>query len=131
MSLENVEIVRGSFAEWAETGQLAFRLLDPKVEWHTRIDLPDSSVYCGHDGVAKLAQDWDTVFEDPRFEVEDYIDRGDCVVVPMVLRGRIRGSEQDLEMPETWVLKLCDGIVVEVHEYCTLAEALDAAPVES
>jgi ketosteroid isomerase-like protein len=58
--------------------------------------------------------------------VEDYIDRGDYVVVPMVLRGRIRGSGEEVSMPETHVIKMRDGVAVEVREFPTLDEALEA-----
>lgn len=126
MSPGNVAIVRGSLEEAAETGQPALRRVDPEVEWHTLADLPDSDVYRGHEGVAALVQQWNASFEDPRFEVEEYIDRGDCVVVPMILTGRVRGSEQDVAMPETWVVRLRDGMIVEVREYRTVDEGLEA-----
>ncbi len=130
MSLQNVEIIRGAFEQWAETGRLAFEYLDQEVEWHTRADLPDSGVYRGHGGVAALSKEWGASFDDPRFEVEDYLDRGDRVVVPLVLSGRIRGSEQEVAMPETWVHTLREGMVVEVRECRTLDEALEAAALE-
>ena len=130
MSLQNVEIIRSAFEEWRETGRIALRYLDREVEWHTRADLPDSGVYRGHDGVAALLKEWGASFDDPRFEVEDYLDRGDRVVVPLVLSGRIRGSEQEVAMPETWGYKLREGIVVEVREYRTIDEALEAMALE-
>lgn len=52
------------------------------------------------------------------------------VVVPMVLRGRIRGSGEEVAMPETHVVKIRDGMIVEVREYPTLAEALEAVNLE-
>lgn len=126
MSSGNIEVIRGTFEEWDKTGQLVYRRLDPEIEWHTRADLPDSGVYRGHEGVDALLQEWAGLFENPRFEVEDYIARGDCVVVSMVLRGRIRGSEQDVAMPETWVFRLRDGLIVEVREFATVDEGLEA-----
>ena len=131
MSPENVEIIRGTFEEWAQTGELVYRRLDPEIEWQTRADLPDSGVYRRHDGVTALTQEWGTLFEDLRFEVQEYIDRGDCVVVPLVVRGRIRGSEQDVTMLETWVMRLCDGLIVQVHEYGTVEEGLQGVALEA
>lgn len=119
MSQANVELVRGSFGESGGTGQGVLRILDPEIEWHTRADLPDSGVHRGHEGVAALFQGWLGSFD-------DFIDRGDYVVVSMVLRGRIRGSEQEVAMPESWVFRLRDGLAVEVHEYQTLDEALES-----
>jgi ketosteroid isomerase-like protein len=91
-------------------------LFDPEIEWHTRADLPDSGVHRGHEGAAALVQEWVGSFEDLHFDIEDVIDRGDCVVISMVLRGRIRGSDEEVSMPETHVHKMRDGMTVELRE---------------
>jgi hypothetical protein len=44
----------------------------------------------------------------------------------MVLRGRIRGSGEEISMPETHLIKMRDGVAVEVREFPTLDEALEA-----
>jgi len=46
--------------------------------------------------------------------------------VSVVLRGRIRGSDEEVSVPETHVLKILDGMAVEGREYRTLDEALEA-----
>lgn len=130
MSQENVAIIRRSFQEHAQTGQLGFAHMHPEIEWHTRADLPDSGVHRGHAGVSALVQGWMESFEDLRAEAQDYIDRGDYVVVPVVLRARVRGSDQNIAMTEIWVHKLHQGKLLEVREYLTLDEALDAVPGE-
>jgi ketosteroid isomerase-like protein len=66
------------------------------------------------------------LFENLRFDIEDVIDRRDYVVLPMVLRGRIRESDEEVAMRETHVCKIRDGLLVEVREYQTLEEALKA-----
>ena len=101
--------------------------LDPEVEWHTAADLPDSGVHRGHAGVAALIQEWVNSFEDFRTDVEELIDGGQYVVAPLVLRGRVRGSDEEVALPETHVWKLREGKVVEVREYRTLEQALEAA----
>jgi ketosteroid isomerase-like protein len=71
-------------------------------------------------------REWVASFDDFRADTEDFIDGGDCVVVPMVLRGRVRGSQEEVSMRETWVWKVRDGLVAEIHEFATLEEALKA-----
>jgi ketosteroid isomerase-like protein len=140
MSQENVEIVRQAFAAYeaavsAPNPQDAIRasierFADPEIEWHTSSDLPDSGVYRGHDGVAALIQEWLNSFEDYRVDPEEFIGRGEYVVVPLVLRGRIPGSresDQEVTLPRTHVYKVREGKVVEVREYPTLEQALEAA----
>ncbi|HMD55913.1 MAG TPA: nuclear transport factor 2 family protein [Solirubrobacteraceae bacterium] len=126
MSHENVELVRAGYEEANRLGEPAWWFLAPDIEWHTRADLPDSEVYRGHDAVRALFQEWTNAFEDARFDIQDVLDRGDYVVVPTVLRGRIRGSADEVAMPETHVLKIRDGMAVELREYATLDEALEA-----
>jgi len=126
VSRQNVELIRGAYAEWAETGRPVYRILDPEIEWHTRADLPDSGVHRGHDGFGAVMREWVASFDDFHADIDDFIDGGDCVVVPMVLRGRVRGSKQEVSMHETWVWKVRNGMVVEIHEFPTLEEALKA-----
>ena len=44
----------------------------------------------------------------------------------MVLRARLKGSGEEVAMPETHVWKLREGKVIEVHEYGTKEAALEA-----
>ena len=90
MSEENVELIRRIYEEFDRTrrGSIEERqravlsAADPEVEWHTATDLPDSRVYRGHDGVAALIQEWVNSFEGFRVDAEEFIDRGEYVVVP-------------------------------------------------
>ena len=100
MSQENVERVRRAYRLYQETQQPDYELLRRDVTWHTARDLPDSATYRGHDGVAELYSEWIGSFEDFRVEVEEIIDDG--------------------------VWKLLDGKAVEIREYRTRAEALEA-----
>jgi hypothetical protein len=106
MSRENVELVRSAYEEFDRARQPPLSVLDPEVEWHTAADLPDSGVHRGHDGVGALIQEWVNSFEDFRADVTEFIDRDDYVVVPLVLRGRIRGSDEEVALPETHVWKM-------------------------
>jgi hypothetical protein len=108
-------------------------LAHPEVEWHTSSDLPDSGVYRGHDGLAALIQEWVNSFEDFRVDPEEFIDCGEYVVVPVLLRGRIPGSresDQEVTLPHAHVYKLRESKLVEAREYLTVEQALEAAGLE-
>lgn len=126
MSQENVELVRSFYADSA-SGRLVMGILDPQIEWYSRADLPDSGVHHGRAGVAALLGAWFNSFGDFHADFDDFIDLGDYVVVPMVLRGRVRGSSKAVAMPETHVWKMHKGLAVEVREYHDKDEALKAA----
>jgi ketosteroid isomerase-like protein len=128
MSEENVERVRRAYQLYEETQQPDYQLLHRDVAWHTARDLPDSDIYRGHDGVAELYSEWIDSFEDFRVEVEEMIDGGrDTIVVMTRLRGRFRGSTEEVDLIEAHVWKLHDGKAVEIREYRTRTEALEAA----
>jgi ketosteroid isomerase-like protein len=138
MSAENVDLVRRAF-ETLNQGELQAvcalieEICDPEVEWHTSSDLPDSGVYRGPDGVAALFQQWLGSFEGFRVDAEEFIDRGEYVVVPLQLRGRLPGSResgQEVTLSHTHLYRVREGKLVEAREYLTLDQALKAAGLE-
>jgi ketosteroid isomerase-like protein len=127
MSQENVERVRRAYELYSETQQPDYELLHPDVEWHTAQDLPDSTTHRGHDGVAALYAEWIGSFEGFRVEVEEVIDGGDeAVIVVTRLRGRFGGGNEEVDLVEMHVWRLLDGKAIEIREYRTKAEALEA-----
>jgi ketosteroid isomerase-like protein len=126
MSRENVELIQRVYQDFAETGEAVLWALDADAEWHTASDLPDSDVHRGHEAIAAFVREWVESFDEFRADVEEFIDRGENVVVPMVLNGRIRGTDQEVTLPETHVWKVRDGKVIEVREYRSRQLALEA-----
>jgi ketosteroid isomerase-like protein len=128
MSRENVDIVRHSLEAFARADfDTAFAAHDPASEWRTAADEPDRHVYRG---VAELRQFVDSIKElwedrfDGRTVFEDYIERGDWVVVPWraQLHGRTSGIAVDVT--ETYAVQVRDGKIVCVEEYRHVDEAL-------
>jgi ketosteroid isomerase-like protein len=101
-------------------------LVTPDFVWHTRENLPDAGGRNGPDGLVQLRAEWMEVFDDFDVAVDELIDAGDQVVSVTRLCGRIRGSGNRVELPETQVWTMRDGKAVEVRAYLTRAEALEA-----
>src|SRR6478609_1162833 len=94
MSQENVEVVRAA-TEAAKNPEAVHRLahgdmdaialIAPDVEWDatgSRDLVPDlADVYWGHEGVRTYWRRWLAAWRDLEFDVEDYLDAGDEVVV--------------------------------------------------
>ena len=97
MSQENVEIVKAAFEAW-NRGDLDGWLAeaDPEIEW---LVLP---------------------------EVLEYIDAGEYVIVPTRMRARPPGSDADIVLDEVYVSKFRNSKIVELREYRTKPEALEA-----
>ena len=73
---------------------------------------------------------WRDTFEEFSFDVDDYIDAGDNVIMPGWVTVHTRGSSAAVREPYNWVAKLRGGTILEVHEYRTKAEALKAVGLE-
>ncbi len=128
MSQENVGIVRRMYERFNRTHLPIYELLDSKVEWHTAADAADFVTLHGHRGVEALFSEWTSYFgSDFRADIQEIVDAGDYVVVWCILRGQVREtSGANVELPEAHNWKIREGMVVEVQEYRTKAEALEA-----
>ena len=123
---ENAEQARAGCEFFNRTRQIDVSMIHPDIVWHAREDLPDARTYHGHDGIAELLARWDGAFEDFGVVVEEVIEADDLIVTVLQVHGRIRGSDQRIEMAETHVGSWPDGKMVEVYEYSTKAAALEA-----
>jgi ketosteroid isomerase-like protein len=103
--------------------------LDPEIEWRTAADEPNPETYRGCEGVrrfaAEISEAWAGRF-DEAMEFDDFIDVGDWVVAPWMARLRGRSSGIEVEVKETYAVRVKDGKIVRVHEYRTRDEAIEA-----
>ena len=127
MSESDVDLVRQIYEEFNRTLELPRSVLSPDVEWQPPGDEPDNGLRRGPDAVTRYVREWASTFDDYHCDVQDMIERGDRVVVPVVLHGRIgdRGHELSIQLTQVWTIR--DGEVVRVCEYRTKEEALAAS----
>ena len=132
MSESNVAIARRSVDAF-NRGDIEAWLadIDAEIEWHGVPDEPDPGPFRGHDEVLKMVARWTEAFPDLRAEVEDYIDAGEYVVVPMRLRGHTPDSDADIVVEDVLVHRYRDGKIVEVREYRSREAALEAVAVRT
>jgi ketosteroid isomerase-like protein len=83
-------------------------------------------VFRGHDGIRELFAFFEESFEDFRVEPHDFIAVGDWVVVPLTLRGRVRGSTEPAEFGFAQALQFEEGLIARQQPYATAEEALEA-----
>jgi ketosteroid isomerase-like protein len=120
--------VRAAFEAWNRgdfDGWLADA--DPEIEWYVLPEAPDPGPHRGHQVISERAALWRDTLADFRGEVEEYIDAGEYVIAPARMRGRPPGSDAEVVLDEVYVSKIRDGKIVELREYRTKAEALEAA----
>jgi ketosteroid isomerase-like protein len=122
-----VDIIREGFELFLRTGELTLENLDPHVEWHDPPDFPDKQVHYGREGAVAAISRWMSAWDEWTFEVEDYIDAGDSVVVLTRQRGRGKETGALVEQPMALIYKFRGGKAIRVQAYFDTVQALEAA----
>jgi ketosteroid isomerase-like protein len=127
MSQENIEIVRNGWAAFNRGDyEECVAFIHPHIEWWPAADELIVEPYRGHEGYAKLFTETREGVPDIQAEIEEQLVVRDRVVTCLRFWGRGRESGALVEIRETHVVRLRDGQVIEVHEYRSKAEALEA-----
>ena len=103
-------------------------LVDPGVEFQSRLAVLAGRAYKGREGLRDYFRDVAETFENARFEVDELVGwRGAQLVV--VIRtsalGRESGIPVDVLTPQVWTFR--EGRISRVTTYRARAEALEAA----
>jgi ketosteroid isomerase-like protein len=124
---ENIEVVRTMYAALARRDRATFlEHLDPAVRVYDRPVHPEASVYEGPEGFLRFAEtDWEA-FDEVTYEPQDFVASGPYVIVPIKQRGRGKGSTVGVEESIVNVWKLRGGKCIELRNFSTLGEALEA-----
>jgi ketosteroid isomerase-like protein len=130
MSQENVEVVlriHRAVVRGDVEGLLAE--VHPSGEYRAAIQQAmegEDGVFRGHEGLRRWLGDLHDLYEEFESEVVDIRDVGDQVVVAFVVRARGSGSGITLEQALAQVVTVRDGKAIEVRDYFSHEEALDA-----
>ena len=119
MSQENVEIVRRFLVVDVEE---ALPYADPGIVWNPIEESPTE----GHDAVRASLARWKGEWHDYKLVAEEFVDRGDRVVVTVRLRGRGRGSGVEVDARFYDVYTLRDGKIVRMDQFTERSDALKA-----
>jgi ketosteroid isomerase-like protein len=128
MSLGNAEIVQRFLDGALQTPDAVWDIFDDEVCWNVgALSIPDGPTFHGPDGVRRFFRSWIGPFQEWGYDVEEFIDGGDVVVVRIHQWGRGKGSGVDVD-GRFWQLWLMhNGKAVRVTHYAKRAEALEAA----
>ena len=128
MSRENIEIVRRSMEAFGRGDfDTAFAAHDPDTVWCTAADEPDQQTYRGIAGLRSFVEAADELWDD-RFtgvmQFEDFIERGDWVIVPWTARFRGRSSGITVDVSETYAVLVRHNRIVRVEEHRHVEQVL-------
>ena len=128
MSQENVELARRGYERFNARDLTAFfDVFDSDLVYRNRTDEPDARVYHGLEDFKGYVATWLDTFDDLRFEVHEVVNFGDRVVVVTDLLGRGRETGADVRGAYVFLWAIREGRAVEIREYGTKEEALEAA----
>jgi ketosteroid isomerase-like protein len=119
MSQESVEIVRRFLMVEVDE---ALSYADPGIVWNPIEELPTQ----GHDAVRASLERWKAEWDDYKLIPEEFLDRGDRVVVTVWLqaRGRVSGVDVDVRFYDLYTLR--DGKIVRMDQFTERSEAMEA-----
>jgi ketosteroid isomerase-like protein len=131
MSQENVEIVRDCLDAFGRRDvSRLMQMADPEIVIDLSRNVFNPGVYRGHDGIRRVVEQPDEMWEDFKVRPEEYIDGGDRVVVAVRMVGKGRGGVA-VEQRRFQVWSLRDRKVTRyAGGYSDRAEALEAAGLE-
>jgi ketosteroid isomerase-like protein len=119
VSQENVEIVRRFLLVDVDE---ALTYADPDIVWNPI----EESATQGHDEVRASFARWKAPWDDYKLTPEEFVDRGDRVVVTVRLQVRGRGSGIEIDARFYDVYTLRDGKIVRMDQFAERSEALAA-----
>ena len=118
--------VRAYFERFNETRESQLEALHPEINWHIRADLPGSHTLHGYEDVKRRDADWEQAFEALHLEPIELSAASGQTVVVVHFHGRLKGSEDIVDMNEVWVLGWRGDRIIETREYKNKVEALKA-----
>jgi len=123
---ENVDAIYRAYDAIRRRDLHAFlALIDPEVEATFRILALEGTVYRGHEGMRRFAEEVWSVFPDWHPEVDEAREVGDAVVAKVRGIGKGTGSGIEVEMTVWQVVKYRAGKAIWMQSYPTEVEALE------
>ena len=123
-----MEVVRRLFTAFScGDGTAMLRELDPDVVLH--VEQAGQGVYRGHEGATRSLADWTEDFDDFEVFADEFLDKGDHVIVRTRQTGSGKASGIPMEGVFWFVCRVREGKVVRVHVLNTEQAALEAVGV--
>jgi uncharacterized protein len=118
MSQDNIEIVREGYEHFnrGDIGWMVERMT-PDISWTDSTVIPGAKTYHGTDEVRTYLESFDRIWEEARFEPEEFREHSDKVLVlaRFVARGRQSGADVDAALAHLYEMR--DGKGANVVTY--------------
>jgi ketosteroid isomerase-like protein len=129
MGRENIEMVRRACEAWGKGDISIYReMYAPDVTAHAGMLAPEvPGDMTGPDQLMEILESLMTTFERSELIPSGFIEEGETLVVPIVMRAVPREGSRTVEWHLATVYRFREGLIAHQGWYTTLDEALDAA----
>jgi hypothetical protein len=128
MSQADIETLRAAYeAVSRRDWDAAFRGAHPDLEWKVIERDPLAGTYRGSEEIRRYYDEMFEPFEEVVFELEEFFERGDRIVVFFRWRARPRGSTAIVENRAGHLWTMRDGKAVRCEFFPVREDALEAA----
>ena len=123
---DNVETIRRGYEAWnrGDLDSLA-AIYAPDVTADAGVLWPSAGEIAGPQAIIDAYASIIAIFEESEVLADEYIERGDCVVVPTRWRGLLPGSEDVVEQKVVATYTMRDGQVVHIGYFTRLEDAFE------
>jgi len=130
MSEANVERVRNRIESAGPDFAPQLGELDEQVEWVVAKEHPNSRTLRGPSEILAYFEEWTGMLDELRFDVDEYRDAGDSVLVAGTVRGVGKGGRVPVDVALALLYTFDGSNLVRVEEFLDLDEARGAAGLE-
>lgn len=128
---ESLDDLRGGPFEWIADKVEALVSPDCRVEWvGLTTPMVEGSEFSNRDEWMGLWRQWLAAWDEYELEDSNYEAFGDQVIVDIVHRGRGRGSGIELELPQTQLWTVRDGVLRHLRVFERREPAVEVARTE-
>ena len=122
-----MELVQRAYEQWnAGDMTVAMSMFAPDVVMSTPPDWPDAITSTNRDEALRRLVENRSLFESDRLVPEDWIEAGDCVIVPTQWCGVPRGASAELNIFVVPAYTVRDEQIVRLDWYRSVQEAREA-----
>jgi ketosteroid isomerase-like protein len=126
MSQEDVELIQRFYQRYPETGEPPWDMLDEEHELYDHDGPDQTGRYLGHAGVRRWLADWDAAWAEWSFELEEFIDAGECVVAVLRMHTKGLGSGVELDRQDAVVYRCRKDKIIRTDYFNSKEQALEA-----
>lgn len=126
--MTNLDVVRELYRSFRERDYEAFlRICSPDLEWIQNEGFPRGSTKRSAQAVVEQVfktfnHDWDNW----RFDIEEYLDAGDTIIVIGTYSGVHRGTGKSMRSPAAHVYDLAGGLITRFRQFTDTKVIWDA-----